>query len=110
MILIRRTRPAPPPRCSSLCHPAEPCSVTGSGRCDAGLKFALGDTVAHEEYGQGVVDTIVTVGPMVQWVYWVSRWDGRGDPPALYVADRYPANAKHLKHHKLRPIVVTRRR
>lgn len=110
MILIRRTRPTPPPQCSSLCHRAEPCSVSINGACDAGAKFSLGDTVVHAEYGQGVVDTMVTLGPMNRWTYWVSRWDGRGAPPALYVADRYPASAKELKHHKLQPAVILRRR
>lgn len=84
--------------------------MTENGRCDAGVKFSLGDTVVHATYGQGVVDTIMTVGPMNRWVYWVSSWDGRGAPPALYVADRFPAPARDLKHHRLQPVVVVRRR
>lgn len=81
-----------------------------NGACDAGAKFSLGDTVIHPTHGQGIVDTIRSVGPMHTWVYWVSLWNGRGAPPALYVADRFPATAKELKHHYLKPVVVVRRR
>lgn len=111
MILVRRSRPQPPPACSSLCHPSERCSVSGSSLCDARARFWVGDFVQHEDGRTGQVDTMVCVGAMHRWVYWVSEWNGRGAPPFLYVAQRFPASHRELQAAAVpKPVFVVRRR